>query len=142
MSHPSIDQQIAFLATSDLMQTRKFYSHVLGLRETRDQASCLIFQVTMGAYVGFCQRAEVPETGRGLIFTLVVEDVDAWHDFLVEHNVTIEEAPSRNSQYNIYHLFFRDPNGYLIEIQRFLTPAEGNPVVISDYDDSWPAQFE
>ncbi len=142
MSHPSIDHQITFLATRDLMQTREFYSHVLGLRETRDQGSCLIFQVAVGAYIGFGQRDEVPETGRGLIFTLVVEDVDSWHELLLEHNVTIEEAPSRNSQYNIYHLFFRDPNGYLIEIQRFLTPAEGNPVVISDYDDSWPAQFE
>ena len=89
MSHPSVDQQITFLATRDLMQTREFYSHVLSLRETRDQGSCLIFQVTMGAYVGFCQRAEVPETGRGLIFTLVVEDVDAWHELLVEHKDTV-----------------------------------------------------
>ena len=142
MSHPSIDHQITFLATRDLMQTREFYSHVLGLRETRDQGNCLIFQAAAQAYIGFCQREEVPETGRGLIFTLVVEDVDAWHKLLLEHNVTIEEAPTRNLQYNIYHLFFRDPNGYLIEIQRFLTPAEGNPVVISDYDDSWPAQFD
>ncbi len=142
MSHPSIDHQITFLATLNLRQTREFYSRVLGLRETRDQGSCLIFQVAAAAYIGFCQREEVPETGRGLIFTLVVEDVDAWYELLLEHNVTIEEAPTRNSQYNIYHLFFRDPNGYLLEIQRFLTPAEGNPVVISDYDDSWPAKFD
>ncbi|OQY24133.1 MAG: hypothetical protein DRJ03_06405 [Chloroflexi bacterium] len=28
-----------------------------------------------------------------------------------------------NPRYNIYHCFLRDPNGYLIEIQRFLDSA-------------------
>jgi hypothetical protein len=30
---------------------------------------------------------------------------------------------------NIYHCFLRDPNGYLIEIQRFLDPAWPRPTL-------------
>ena len=58
-----------------------------------------------------------------MILTLVCEDVDGWYDYLQEKGVAIEKAPSFNEKFNIYHIFFRDPNGYLLEIQRFLDPA-------------------
>ena len=31
--------------------------------------------------------------------------------------------PALNPEYGIYHCFLRDPNGYLVEIQRFLDPS-------------------
>jgi catechol 2,3-dioxygenase-like lactoylglutathione lyase family enzyme len=37
--------------------------------------------------------------------------------------VAIEKRPTMNTTYNIYHFFMRDPDGYLVEIQRFLDPA-------------------
>jgi hypothetical protein len=35
------------------------------------------------------------------------------------------KPPTYNERYQIYHLFARDPNGYLIEIQRFEDPRWG-----------------
>ena len=34
----------------------------------------------------------------------------------------IETRPEHNLEYRIYHFFLRDPNGYLLEIQRFEDP--------------------
>jgi catechol 2,3-dioxygenase-like lactoylglutathione lyase family enzyme len=83
------------------------------------------------AYLGFCQRDDVRDGGRdgapeqppGVIFTVVTPEVDRWYDHLRQRGVVFEEPPALNHKYNIYHCFLRDPNGYLIEIQRFLDPA-------------------
>ena len=65
--------------------------------------------------------ADVP-TPAGVILTLVTEDVDGWCDRLREHGVEFEKEPAYNAEYKIYHCFLRDPNGYLVEIQRFEDP--------------------
>lgn len=119
-----IDQQITFLYTRDLASTVHFYEDVLGLELVLDQAVCRIYHVTGSAFVGLCQRDDLPDDRvSGVIFTLVTQQVDKWYTHLVKLGVTIEKPPTLNPRYNIYHFFLRDPNGYLIEIQRFLNPA-------------------
>jgi catechol 2,3-dioxygenase-like lactoylglutathione lyase family enzyme len=125
--HPSIKQQITFLYTRDLAATARFYEEVMGLALKLDQGSCRIYQISSDGFLGFCQRDEAPQgpsdPGAGaIILTLVTDEVDAWYERLKEQGVSFEKAPEVNSQYNIYHCFLRDPNGYLIEIQRFLHP--------------------
>jgi catechol 2,3-dioxygenase-like lactoylglutathione lyase family enzyme len=44
---------------------------------------------------------------------------------LQAHGVEITKPPTYNERYQIYHLFARDPNGYLVEIQRFEDPRWG-----------------
>ena len=51
------------------------------------------------------------------------QEVDAWYHYLHEQGIAFEKKPMFNPNYNIYHCFIRDPNGYLIEIQQFLDPA-------------------
>jgi catechol 2,3-dioxygenase-like lactoylglutathione lyase family enzyme len=53
--------------------------------------------------------------------------VDVWHAYLAERGVAFEKAPALNARYNIYNCFFRDPDGYLLEIQAFLDPAWPKP---------------
>jgi len=120
---PSIDQQVTFLYTSDLSTTADFYERVLGLTLVLDQGVCRIYQVTGDAFVGFCTREGRRVNTDDVIFTLVTAEVDAWHAHLTAHDVPIDKAPALNAQYNIYHLFVRDPNGYLLEIQQFRDPA-------------------
>ena len=43
--------------------------------------------------------------------------------------VYLEKPPTLHPDFNIYHCIVRDPNGYLIEIQRFLDPAWPAPMV-------------
>ncbi len=123
MNHLSIDQQITFLYTRDLETTARFYEEVLGLPLALDQGACRIYRVSGDGYLGFCHRAETVEQPSGVIFTIVTDEVDEWYSFLCQRGVVFEKPPAVNPQVNIYHCFLRDPNGYRIEIQRFLDGA-------------------
>lgn len=88
-----------------------------------DQGTCRIYNVTGSGYLGICQASEisasVTETHNDVIFTLVTQQVDEWFEYLKARGVKFEKPPTFNQRYNIYHCFLRDPNGYLLEIQRF-----------------------
>lgn len=123
MDHAPFDQQVTFLYTRDLGATARFYEQVLGLDLVLDQGTCRIYRISADGFLGFCQRAEAPDRPAGVIVTLVTEDVDGWHARLAARGVSFEKAPAFNPDYNIYHCFLRDPNGYLLEIQSFRDPA-------------------
>ena len=122
MTRPPLDQQVTFLFTRDLAQTATFYEEVLALPLALDQGSCRIYAVGGGAFLGFCERAEAADP-QGIIITLVSSAVDEWAADLQARGVTLEKPPTLNETYAIYHCFLRDPNGYLLEIQRFQDPA-------------------
>lgn len=129
MAHPPIDQQVTFLYTRDLAATAHFYEQIIGLDMVLDQGRCRIYRVSSTGFLGFCERAELPDTPAPLIFTIATHQVDAWYDNLRRQGVAFEKPPSFNPDYNIYHCFVRDPNGYLLEIQQFLDPT-------------WPANLD
>jgi catechol 2,3-dioxygenase-like lactoylglutathione lyase family enzyme len=121
-----IQAAITFLKTTDLQATTRFYTQVLGLELALDQGSCRIFRIRPGALLGFCTFDSAPTAGvptANVILTLVVEDVDQACAELEAAGAPIEVRPRLNQRYNIYQFFARDPNGYLIEVQRFLDPA-------------------
>jgi catechol 2,3-dioxygenase-like lactoylglutathione lyase family enzyme len=120
---PQFKQQVTFLYTRDLATVAAFYEETLGLPLALDQGSCRIYQVAAGAFLGFCQREETPAEPRGVIITLVSDEVDAWYEQLQGQGVVFEKPPQRNETYHIYHCFLRDPDGNLVEIQHFLDPA-------------------
>ena len=125
---PLIQQLVTFLCTTDLEATHDFYAGILGLPLVLDQGACRIFGVTETAFVGFCRQTTHIEgvVAQGVILTLVVDSeaqVDAWHLYVqAAGSSNIEKPPVLNEQFNIYHLFLRDPNGYLVEVQSFLDP--------------------
>ena len=116
---PPIDQQITFLYTPDLADTALFYEETIGLRLVLDQGACRIYRTAPFAYLGICERIDALIDPSNVIFTLVTSDVDGWYEMLKEEGVAFEKSPSFNPRFQIYHCFLRDPNGYLIEIQRF-----------------------
>lgn len=118
------DQQITFLKTLDLEATARFYEGILGLPLKLDQGTCRIYKVSSDGYLGFCQQKEplAKIDPRPVIVTLVTQDVDGWYERLRARGVLFEKPPAVNPDYEIYHCFLRDPNGYLVEIQRFLHP--------------------
>lgn len=121
--HP--DSFISFYPCRDLARTTQFYK-ALELEVARDQGSCVIFRVAAGGFLGFCQHDETPEqklpSHPGLILTLVLGDVDGAYEKLTELGVETEAPPRLNEQFGIYHFFARDPDGYRLELQRFLEP--------------------
>lgn len=120
MSAP-FSQQVTFLYTPDLAATARFYEDLLTLPLALDQGSCRIYRVSESAFLGFCARDGAQPAG--VIVTFVTQDVDGWYARLAARGVIFEKAPAFHPGYNIYHCFLRDPNGYLLEIQRFCDPA-------------------
>jgi catechol 2,3-dioxygenase-like lactoylglutathione lyase family enzyme len=116
-----LDALITFLPVADLERTHAFYNGVLGLPLALDQGSCRIYRVAGGGFVGFCAKdgaGAVP----GIIVTLVTDDVDAWHARVTEAGLETDGAPRLNPQYDIYHFYTTDPDGWAVEVQRFEDP--------------------
>lgn len=128
MAHDELGfgQQVTFLPVSDLHASIRFYGEVLGLREVLDQGDCRIYEVNGDAFVGICAR---PSAGpvESMMFTLVTDRVDDWHDRIAAAGVVCDKAPTRNDKYDLYHAFYRDPDGHVIEVQQFLDPAWPKP---------------
>jgi len=122
----SADAQITFLPSSDLERSRTFYEEVLGLELVTDQGSCHIYRVTNEAFLGVCIRETVSPTD-GVIVTLVTQDVDGWCERVAAAGGTIDRGPDHNERFGIYHAFLRDPDGNLLEIQRFDDPGWSSP---------------
>ena len=121
-----VDAQITFLPVAALHRSAAFYEGALGLPLVVDQGTCRIYRVSGRAYLGICERpGAVPHPG--VIVTLVSPAVDAWHERLAGAGVEVVAAPSFSEQYRIYHAFYRDPDGHLIEIQEFDDPAWAEP---------------
>lgn len=126
MTHLSIDKFITFIYTTDLQKSAEFYENQIGLQLWRDQGTCRIYHISAQGYLGICQtngdsKGKVEDVQQdNIILTLITEHVDEWYKTLTTNGVKFEHPPSANPKFNIYHCFLRDPNGYLIEIQRFL----------------------
>ena len=118
----AFDSQITFFSTRDLGLVRSFYGGVLGLPIALDQGVCLIFRVSGGAYLGFCTTTS-REFEKGALVTLVTQDVDEWASRLRLSGAVCEKEPSPSPAFGIYNCFFRDPEGRMLEIQRFDEPA-------------------
>lgn len=119
MPLPPLDAQITFIYVADLERSAAFYEQTLELPLAVDQGGCRIYRVVGGGYLGICHRAETaPATGR-VIITFVTDDVDGWHQALIARGIQVDHPPAHNERYGIYHFFLRDPDGYLLEVQRF-----------------------
>lgn len=116
MEDGSFDAQITFLYVTDLGRSAAFYGDALGLELVRDQGVCLIYRVAGDAHLGLCDHR--PADPGGLIITLVADDVDGWADHLrgLGHVV---DGPKDNDRFALRHCFLTDPDGHLVEIQRF-----------------------
>jgi catechol 2,3-dioxygenase-like lactoylglutathione lyase family enzyme len=117
-----VQSAITFLKTRDLEATTRFYTQVMGFTLALDQGACRIFSICPGAFAGFC-LTDGPTGSAEVILTLEVEDVDSACAALETAGAVIEVRPRFNPRFNIYQCFIRDPNGYLIEIQRFHDPV-------------------
>lgn len=121
-------EQITFLCVADVKRSARFYGDTLGLTLVVDQGDCLIYRAGVSGFVGVCLRPDRVQTD-GIIVTLVTDEVDAWHEMLTAAGVPCDSPPAHHPEYAIYQAFYRDPDGYLVEIQRFDDPHWSQPAV-------------
>ena len=119
----NISGQITWVYTRDLERTCRFYGEILGLELVRNEGTARIFKSSDESYIGVCLAFEdrVVEPAGGMI-TLVTDDVDGWYARLQENGADLRGSPEVLDEFKIYSFFARDPNGYVIEFQQFLTP--------------------
>ncbi|HRJ25886.1 MAG TPA: VOC family protein [Fimbriimonadaceae bacterium] len=122
MNRPPLDQSIVFLKTGDLEITRHFYEQVCGLELVLNQETCHIFQLCSTGFLGFCHSKTEIIRPEATIITLVTSEVESWHAHLRDQGCWLDGDPRVNPQYQILHFYTRDPNGYSVEVQKFLDP--------------------
>lgn len=126
MTRPVIDEHITFIYTENLEQSARFYEQMMSLTLWLDQGSCRIYRLSSSSFLGICKAIEtskgkiVAGDQSNIIITIVTPEVDEWYAYLRAKGVQLLSSPMINAHYKIYHFFVRDPNGYVIEIQRFL----------------------
>lgn len=120
-AHPRWQQGVTFVYTSDLDAMHAFYADTLGLELALDQGTCRIYRVARDAFVGVCTR-EAGASPDGVILTLVTPDLEAGCAALEAAGVEFEKPCAVNADYRITHAFLRDPEGHLVELQRFDDP--------------------
>ena len=136
---PKIIYPITFLKTKNLEENRNFYSTLLKFNIALKQANCIIYNVGLNSYWGFCETNEEISTSEKTCLTLVVEtskEVNIWADFLKKKGVNLTKEPSMYEKYHIYNIFFKDPDGYSLEIQSFESGHEPKNVKKIRNDDS------
>jgi catechol 2,3-dioxygenase-like lactoylglutathione lyase family enzyme len=119
---PTPRGQVTFLPTADLEATHAFYGDLIGLPLVRDQGLCRIYRTGVDAFVGFCARGyAIPREFR-VVVTLLVDDVAEAFERLIDRGVVAETTPKHSPTFQVTSFFVRDPNGYLLELQRFDEP--------------------
>lgn len=122
MDNPHYSSAITFIPVSDLARSAAFYGEVLGLTQVLDQGGILIFRVAVGGYFGIVAKSEPIEPDQRIMLTLVTDEVDGVYARLAAAGTPCDGAPRENPRYRIYHFFAADPDGYRLEVQRFLHP--------------------
>jgi predicted enzyme related to lactoylglutathione lyase len=113
---------ITFFYYDDLERAVKFYSEVMGLELVTDQGWAKIFRVVGEAYVGLVdghRGFHKASQMKPVMLTIVTSDVDAWYDRFMEFRVETLSKPKDDDELGTRMFMLEDPEGYVIEIQKF-----------------------
>lgn len=114
---------ITFLYYRDLPRAIEFYEDILGLSLVIDQGWSKIYRICEGAHVGLVDESKGTNrwsAEKPVQLCIRVPDVDCWHRYAVENNLSDLSQVFQNDQLGIRAFVFRDPEGYQIEMQSTL----------------------
>lgn len=114
---------ITFLYYKDLDKVAKFYEEVIGLKQVLDQGMARIYQVVEHGYLGIVDETRGFHRANAIKpveITILVPDVDAWYQRIRGMGVETINAPHDIPGVNVRAFLLYDPEGYVIEIQKFL----------------------
>jgi predicted enzyme related to lactoylglutathione lyase len=104
----------------------RFYEDVMGFEMVVNQGWSKIYRIREGAYIGLVDGEKgyhKASDTKPVIVCLNVRDADAWYEMLIGKGVEIEEKPQESERLRIKVFMFKDPEGYVIEIQESLPGA-------------------
>lgn len=113
---------ITFFYYDDLERAVRFYSEVMGLELVTDQGWAKIFRVAGEAYVGLVdghRGFHKANPTKPVMLTIVTSDVDTWYERFTEYGVETFSEPKDDEELGTRMFMLKDPEGYVIEIQKF-----------------------
>jgi predicted enzyme related to lactoylglutathione lyase len=118
----AVDGLITFLYYDDLDKAEEFYRGIMGFELIVDQGWAKILKVTGKAHVGLVDG----NTGyhrasptKPVMITVVVQDVDRWYEHMRKLGIETLTEPRDNEELGLRMFLLEDPEGYIIEIQKF-----------------------
>jgi lactoylglutathione lyase len=123
LSQVGIEGMITFLYYKDLAKAARFYEDVLGLKLTIDQGFAKIYKVAGQAHIGLVDEIHGYHRAnpiKPVEITLVVSDVDEWYQRLRLMGIETLTEPTIMRSVNVRAFLLKDPEGYVVEIQKFL----------------------
>lgn len=122
MSVPGVEGLITFLYYEDLEGAMRFYEEVMGFEKIVDQGWAKIYRVVGEAHVGLVDGSRGyhrPSPSKPVMVTVVVDNVDAWYRYLRVMGVETLTEPRDHEEIGVRAFLLEDPEGYVIEIQKF-----------------------
>jgi predicted enzyme related to lactoylglutathione lyase len=119
----NFDGMITFLYYKDLPKVAKFYEEVLGLEKVIDQGFAKIYRVAGQAHIGLVDETRGYHKSnpiKPVELTLLVPDVDEWFQKMKDLGVPTLTEPRSIEPIRVRMFLLEDPEGYTIEIQKFL----------------------
>ena len=125
MTPPSVDGLLTFFYYKDLASAGEFYEKIMGFELVQDQKWAKIFKVADSAFMG-CVDGNIGyhkhDPTKPVMLTVIVDDPDAWYEHFIENGVETLNKPHDDVELNMRIFLLHDPEGYVIEIQKFNDP--------------------
>ena len=115
--------QITLLYFRNIEKAFRFYEDLLGLKVRIDQGYGRIYEVSGRALLGVMdEKRGFLQSGQGksIMISLVTDDVDPWYETLKKKGVKMLSEPLTKEDIGIRSFLFEDPEGHILEIQKFL----------------------
>ncbi len=123
MSDPGMDAFVTFIYSPRPKRAWRFYGETLGLALVRDEGDARIYAIAGHGYLGVCRAGpDRPCVPEGICLSFVTHEVEAWHARLVAAGVVLSGPPEHLPRFGVTSFFLRDPDGHLLEVQRFDLP--------------------
>jgi len=122
LEFPAIDGLITFLYYEDLEKVEEFYRDIMGFELVIDQGWAKIYKVAGRAHVGLVDGNagyHKASPTKPVMITVVVHDVDQWYEHIRKLGVRTLTEPRDNEELGLRMFLLEDPEGYVIEIQKF-----------------------
>ncbi len=125
MMPPSVNGLLTFFYYKDLARAGEFYEKIMGFELVQDQKWAKIFKVADSAFMG-CVDGNIGyhkhDPTKPVMLTVIVDDPDAWYEHFMENGVETLNKPHDDVELNMRIFLLHDPEGYVIEIQKFNDP--------------------
>jgi len=114
---------LVFFYYKDLDAAQRFYEDILGLEMVLDYGFAKLFLISQTSYIGLVDvqkgmhSADEPKT---VTLSFVTEEIDEWHDYLVEKGVEIRGPVKDATRHPTRGFVAYDPEGYFLEFEHFL----------------------